>query len=279
MTEALAGPYCAMMLGDLGADVIKVERPEVGDQARSWGPPFLEGESAYFLSVNRNKRSVALDIKDAADHKTLLDLLGTADVFVTNNPRMDSLRRAALDPESLHDSNPGLVYAAISGYGHSGPKAGMPGYDMIAQGAAGLMALTGEPGSEPLRFPTPMADITAGLYTTIGILSALFARDREGHAGAAGRVVDVALVDAQPHVGRERCGYLLRHRRETPKAGERPSERGSLPTRPLQGQIHHRGRGVRPHLEPLLPGPGRRGHLGADPSLPPTRFVTSIARR
>ncbi len=196
MTEALAGPYCGMMLGDLGADVIKVERPGTGDQARRWGPPFMDGESAYYLSVNRNKRSIELDIKDAGDHAVLLRLLETADVFITNNPRMASLARAGLDPDSLERLNPRLVYAAISGYGHTGPRAGLPGYDMIAQGAAGLMALTGEPGSVPLRFPTPMADITAGLYALIGIQAALYARDRSNGTGR-GDFVDVALVDSQ----------------------------------------------------------------------------------
>ncbi len=196
MTEALAGPYCGMMLGDLGADVIKVERPGTGDQARRWGPPFMDGESAYYLSVNRNKRSIELDIKDAGDHAVLLRLLETADVYITNNPRMASLARAGLDPDSLERLNPRLVYAAISGYGHTGPRAGLPGYDMIAQGAAGLMALTGEPGSVPLRFPTPMADITAGLYALIGIQAALYARDRSNGTGR-GDFVDVALVDSQ----------------------------------------------------------------------------------
>ena len=114
MTEALAGPYCAMMLGDLGADVIKIERPKVGDQSRQWGPPFLEGESAYFLSVNRNKRSLALDIKNAADLGVMHRLVKRADVFITNNPRMESLRRAKSDPDTLCAMNPGLIYVAIS---------------------------------------------------------------------------------------------------------------------------------------------------------------------
>ncbi len=197
MTEALAGPHCAMMLGDLGADVIKVERVEGGDQARGWGPPFLGGESAYFLSTNRNKRSVALDIKSPDDLATLLRLLEDADVFITNNPRMESLRRYGLDPESVRTLNPRLVYAAISGYGHTGPRAGQPGYDVIAQGEGGLMALTGEEGSGPMRFPTAMADITAGLYTTIAIQSALYARDNAAAGCGTGDFIDVALVDAQ----------------------------------------------------------------------------------
>ena len=197
MTEALAGPYCAMLLGDMGADVIKIERPGRGDQARGWGPPFVQGESAYFLSVNRNKRSLELNIKEPQAHGLLLRLLKTADVFITNVPRMTSLKRAGIDPESLRRLNPRLVYAAISGYGHSGPKAGRGGYDIIAQGEAGLMAITGDAASAPIRFPTPMADITAGLYTLIGILTALYARDERVNGTGRGRFVDVSLVDSQ----------------------------------------------------------------------------------
>ena len=193
MSEALAGPYCAMMLGDLGADVIKIERPKVGDQSRQWGPPFLEGESAYFLSVNRNKRSLALDIKNSADLGVMHRLVKRADVFITNNPRMESLRRAQIDPDTLRAMNPKLIYIAISGYGHTGPKANRGGYDIIAQGEAGLMALTGNPEDGPMRFPTPMADITAGLYALVGTLSALRVRDQSGK----GQFIDVALVDSQ----------------------------------------------------------------------------------
>ena len=196
MTEALAGPYCAMLLGDLGADVIKVERPGVGDQARGWGPPFLETESAYFLAVNRNKRSIELDIKSADDLRVLRTLIDRADVFVTNNPRLDSLARAGLDPAALRGANPRLVYAAISGYGHTGPKANRSGYDIIAQGEAGLMALTGPVDGGPSRFPTPMADISGGIYATLGVLAALYARDRSSGTNA-GQFIDVALVDAQ----------------------------------------------------------------------------------
>jgi crotonobetainyl-CoA:carnitine CoA-transferase CaiB-like acyl-CoA transferase len=193
MSEALAGPYCAMMLGDLGAEVIKIERPKVGDQSRQWGPPFLEGESAYFLSVNRNKRSLALDIKNSADLGVMHRLVTRADVFITNNPRMESLRRAQIDPDTLRAMNPQLIYVAISGYGHTGPKANRGGYDIIAQGEAGLMALTGNPEDGPMRFPTPMADITAGLYALVGTLSALRVQDQSGK----GQFIDVALVDSQ----------------------------------------------------------------------------------
>jgi crotonobetainyl-CoA:carnitine CoA-transferase CaiB-like acyl-CoA transferase len=197
MTEALAGPYCAMLLGDLGADVIKVERPGDGDQARGWGPPFLEGESAYFLAVNRNKRSVELDIKRADDLDVLHTLVGRADVFLTNNPRLESLGRSQLDPATLRARHPRLVYGAISGYGHTGPKANRAGYDIIAQGEAGLMALTGPVEGGPSRFPSPMADISGGIYTCMGVLAALYARDNRATGTNVGQLVDVALVDAQ----------------------------------------------------------------------------------
>jgi crotonobetainyl-CoA:carnitine CoA-transferase CaiB-like acyl-CoA transferase len=197
MTEALAGPYCAMMLGDLGADVIKVERRGVGDQSRGWGPPFLDGESAYYLSVNRNKRSIEIDIKNDSDLAVLHTLIERADVFITNNPRMDSLQRAQLDPDYLRGANRRLIYTAISGYGHTGPKANRGGYDIIAQGEAGLMALTGEPKGGPNRFPTPMADISSGIYATLGILAALYARDAKANGSGNGQFIDVALVDAQ----------------------------------------------------------------------------------
>jgi formyl-CoA transferase len=197
MTEALAGPYCAMLLGDLGADVIKVERPGDGDQARGWGPPFLEGESAYFLSINRNKRSIELDAKSAADLRVLHTLIGRADVFLTNNPRLESLARTSLDPTTLRAKHPALIYGAISGYGHTGPKANRGGYDIIAQGEAGLMALTGPIEDGPSRFPSPMADISGGIYTCMGVLAALYARDSRATGSGTGQLVDVALVDAQ----------------------------------------------------------------------------------
>jgi crotonobetainyl-CoA:carnitine CoA-transferase CaiB-like acyl-CoA transferase len=197
MTEALAGPYCAMLLGDLGADVVKVERPGDGDQARGWGPPFLEGESAYFLSINRNKRSIELDTKNAGDLRVLQTLIGRADVFLTNNPRLTSLARVSLDPKTLRSRHPRLVYGAISGYGHTGPKANRGGYDIIAQGEAGLMALTGPVEGGPTRFPSPMADISGGIYTCMGVLAALYARDNRAAGSGEGQLIDVALVDAQ----------------------------------------------------------------------------------
>ncbi len=220
MTEALAGPYCAMMLGDLGADVIKIERLGEGDQSRKWGPPFLEGESAYFLSVNRNKRSLELDVKDAEDAGVLQRLLATADVFVTNNPRRASLERLGLDAGSLRRRFPALVHVAISGYGHSGPKAGRAGYDLIAQGEAGLMALTGAESDGPMRFPTAMADISAGVYATLGALAALYRRDRSGGSGE-GAAIDVSLLDSQ-------VAWLANIGSTCLATGERPVKIGNL---------------------------------------------------
>jgi crotonobetainyl-CoA:carnitine CoA-transferase CaiB-like acyl-CoA transferase len=232
MTEALAGPFCAMLLGDLGADVIKIERPEVGDQARSWGPPFLEGESAYFLATNRNKRSIELDIKEPADADLLRRLVARADVFLTNNPRLDSLARAGLDPAVLRARHPRLVYGAISGYGHTGPKANRSGYDIIAQGEAGLMALTGPPDGGPSRFPAPMADISGGIYTCLGVLAALYARD--SNSAGTGQFVDVALVDAQ-------TSWLANIGGSYFATGERPARLGNAhpsvtPYQPMQAR-------------------------------------------
>ncbi len=193
VTQALAGPYCTMLLGDMGADVIKVETPGGGDQSRGWGPPFVEGESTYFLSINRNKRSLTLDIKSPEGQRVLHQLVTSADVFVCNIPKESSRQRAGVDVATLQALNPRLIYCQISGYGSTGPYAERPGYDLIAQGEAGLMSVTGEPDGEPMRYPIPIADITTGLYSTIGILAALFNRERTGQ----GQALDMTLMESQ----------------------------------------------------------------------------------
>ena len=193
LTEALAGPYCAMMLGDFGADVIKVERPGVGDQSRTWGPPFVATESAYFLATNRNKRSITLDYDQPQGGEILRRLLARADIFVCNQPSMTSLKRRGIDPEALRSRHPRLIYCAITGYGFTGPKAGQPGYDILAQAEAGVMSFTGEPGGDPVRFPIAIADMTTGMYAAMGILAALYARERTGQ----GDFLDMALFDSQ----------------------------------------------------------------------------------
>lgn len=194
LSEALAGPYCAMLLGDLGGDVIKVERPVVGDHSRTWGPPFIGTESAYFLATNRNKRSIAIDYDDPLGRDVLGRLLATADVFVCNQPSLESLSRRGIEPATLRAMYPRLIYCSITGYGFTGPKAGLPGYDILAQAEAGLMSFTGEPDDGPMRFPIAIADLTTGIYSAMGILGALFARERNG---GQGDLLDMALFDSQ----------------------------------------------------------------------------------
>jgi len=193
LTEALAGPYCAMLLGDFGADVIKVERPKTGDQSRGWGPPFVGTESAYYLAANRNKRSIALDYDDPQGAEILQRLLARADVFITNQPSRASLRKRAIDPETLRAKYPRLIHCSITGYGFTGPKAERPGYDILAQAEAGLMSVTGDPDGGPMRYPIPIADLTCGMYATMGILGALLAREKTG----SGQFLDMSLFDSQ----------------------------------------------------------------------------------
>ena len=193
MTEALAGPYCAMLLGDFGADVIKVERPGVGDQSRGWGPPFVGSESAYYLAANRNKRSITLNYNHPRGAEALQKLLASADVFIINQPSLASLQKRGIDPDSLSAKHPRLIYCSITGYGLAGPKAGMPGYDILAQAEAGVMSFTGEPGGGPMRYPIAIADMTCGMYAAMGILAALFAREKTGR----GQLIDMALFDSQ----------------------------------------------------------------------------------
>src|SRR5277367_5793326 len=194
LTEALAGPYCAMLLGDFGADVVKVERRGTGDHARAWGPPFVHGESAYFLAANRNKRSLTLDYDHPRGRELLEKLIASADVFIINQPSLASLQKRGLDPETLTVRYPRLIYCAISGYGlQSSPKAGSSGYDIIAQAEAGVMSFTGEPQGEPVRYPVAIADMTCGIYAAMGILAAVHAREKSGR----GQFLDMALFDSQ----------------------------------------------------------------------------------
>ena len=193
LSEALAGPYCAMLLGDFGADVIKVERPGVGDQSRGWGPPFVGGESAYFLGANRNKRSVALNYDHPRGAEALRKLIAKADIFITNQPSLASLKRRGIDAETLREKNARLIYCSITGYGFTGPKAGRPGYDILAQAEAGVMSFTGEPDGGPMRYPIAIADMTCGMYSAMGILAALYAREKTGR----GQFLDMALFDSQ----------------------------------------------------------------------------------
>lgn len=214
-TQALAGPYCGMMLGDLGADVIKIERPGSGDQSRNWGPPFLGQESAYYLAVNRNKRSITLNIAKKEGQEILHQLIDKADIFLTNLPRLASMKKYNIDYETSSRRNPGLIYGMISGYGHTGPRAGDPGYDLAAQGESGTMYLTGDPAGPPARFPTPIADMTAGIFTLIGVLAALHARHQSGQ----GQMIDVSLLESQMTWLENYAGEYFATNEEPPRRG------------------------------------------------------------
>ncbi|WP_323096097.1 CoA transferase [Intrasporangium sp. YIM S08009] len=187
LTRALAGPHATMMLGDLGARVIKVEAPGRGDDTRGWGPPFVgpdgQREATYYLSANRNKESITLDLKDAADKDVLLALVDRADVLVENF-RTGVLERLGLGIESLMERNPRLVVLSITGFGHDGPEGGRAGYDQIAQGEAGLMSLTGSGPDDPQRVGVPIADLLSGMYGAYGIVAALNERHRTGRGTA-----------------------------------------------------------------------------------------------
>ena len=198
ITRALAGPYCTMMLGDLGADVIKVERPGVGDETRGWGPPFVgkpygpyPGESAYFIAANRNKRSVTVNIQSAAGQEIIRKLAGISDVLVENY-RTGDLDKLGLGYADLHQQYPKLIYCSVSGYGRTGPYADRPGYDAILQAEGGMMSITGPIEGPPSRAGIPIIDITSGMFASTAILAALRARDITGE----GQLVDISLFDS-----------------------------------------------------------------------------------
>ena len=198
LTRILAGPTCTQLLGDLGADVIKIERPGAGDDTRKWGPPYVEGrdgttaESAYYLCANRNKRSVAVDIAKPAGQALVKRLLAQCDVLVENF-KVGDLARYGLAYDQLQAAFPRLVYASITGFGQTGPYAPRAGYDYLAQGLGGIMSLTGAPDGEPMKVGVGIADVMCGMYAAVGILAALRHRDLTG----SGQQLDLALLDTQ----------------------------------------------------------------------------------
>lgn len=192
LTRILSGPFATMTLADLGADVIKIENPTSGDDTRHWGPPFQGDEAAYFLSVNRNKRSLAIDLKDTQGGALVRGLAEHADVVVENF-RPGTAERLGLGYPQLSATNPGIIYASISGYGQTGPYATQPGYDAIAQAVSGMMSVTGDPDGPPARVGVSAADVGAGMWAVIGVLTALHARHATGH----GQWVDISLLDGQ----------------------------------------------------------------------------------
>ncbi|MDR3565685.1 MAG: CoA transferase [Negativicutes bacterium] len=191
LTRVLAGPYASMMLADYGADVVKIETPEIGDDSRGFGP-FVGKESAYFMSLNRGKRSMTLNLKEAAAQDLFREMVKKADI-VLENYRPGTMEKFGLGYEELRKINPQIIYAACSGFGHSGPYMEKAAYDVIVQGMGGIMSITGHEGGEPTRVGASVGDITAGLFTVIGVLTALYARSLTGQ----GQKVDVGMLDCQ----------------------------------------------------------------------------------
>jgi crotonobetainyl-CoA:carnitine CoA-transferase CaiB-like acyl-CoA transferase len=191
LTRVLSGPYCTMLLADMGARVIKIEQPGKGDDTRAWGPPFVDEESAYFLSINRNKESVTLDFKQPEGRAILDRLIARSDVLVENF-RPGTLAKQKLDYESLAARHPRLVYCSISGFGQTGPRSREPGYDAVIQAEGGLMSITGAADGPPYRLGVAIADIVSGMFAAHGVTLALYARERTGR----GQAVDVGMLDS-----------------------------------------------------------------------------------
>ncbi len=214
LSRVLAGPHCTMILGDLGATVIKVEQPGKGDDTRHFGPPYIAGESAYYLGLNRNKHSILIDFSTAEGKERLLKLLSTATVLVENF-RPGTLERQGLGYEALRAINPGLIYCSISGYGQTGPYALRPGYDFVAQAESGIMSVTGEVDGEPQRVGSPVGDISAGIYACISILAALRVRDRTGK----GQYIDISLLETTTSLLSNVASNYLISGEEAPRLG------------------------------------------------------------
>ncbi|HOW28160.1 MAG TPA: CoA transferase [Elusimicrobiota bacterium] len=214
-SRVLAGPFTSQILADFGAEVIKIENPDGGDDTRAWGPPFLNGESAYFLSANRGKKSVTMNLKEEKSRKLVLNLITKSDVILENF-RPGTMDRLGFGYPSVAQMNPKIIYCSISGYGQTGPFKDKPGYDLVAQGMSGVMALTGETDGSPFKVGTSIADLVAGLYAMQGILLALVARERTGK----GQRVDVSLLDGLVSLLSYQAGIYF-------ATGQAPTRRGN----------------------------------------------------
>ena len=214
LTRALSGPYCTMMLGDYGADVVKIEMPNVGDDTRNWAPPYIEGQSAYFLSVNRNKRGITLDLKSSKGRKIFLELTSGADVVVENFTS-GVTQRLKIDYEEVRKINPQIIYCSISGFGQTGPYRDRPAYDQIMQGMGGLMSITGMPNGEPVKVGVAITDIGAGMFSAYGILAALFHRSTTG----IGQYLDISMLDCEVAWLTYQAGYVFATGKAPGKAG------------------------------------------------------------
>ena len=232
LTRVLAGPYATMILGDLGADIIKVDMPVIGDDARHFGP-YMNSESAYFMSLNRNKRSITLNLKTEKGKQVLVEMVKKVDVIVENF-RPGTMEKLGLGYEDLKKINPKLIYAASSGYGHTGPYSKRAAYDAVVQAMGGLMSITGKEGGEPTRVGTSVGDITAGLFTTIGILAAINSRNETGK----GQKVDVAMLDCQVAILENAISrYVVTGEIPAPGGNKHPSIVPFEPFETVDGQI------------------------------------------
>jgi crotonobetainyl-CoA:carnitine CoA-transferase CaiB-like acyl-CoA transferase len=218
LTRALAGPYCTLLLGDMGADVVKVELPGSGDETRQWGPPFIAGESSYFLSVNRNKRSITLDLKSAAGLEALRRLTSTADVLVENF-RPGTMERLGLSYQQAQQLNPSLIFCSVSGFGQTGPRARQPAYDAILQGMGGVQYLSGDADGGPTRVGVPIADITAGMFAAYAVASALYWRERDPKR--CGQFIDTSMLGGQVALLTYQAGRYFATQRPPQRIGNR----------------------------------------------------------
>lgn len=215
LTRVVSGPFATMLLADLGADVVKVEEPGKGDESRRYGPPFQGGESAYFLAVNRGKRSIALDLRSEEGRATALALAARADVVVENF-RPGTMARLGLGRDALHAANPRLILCSITGFGAEGPDAARPGYDLIVQGESGIMDITGQPDGPPTKVGTSVADLVTGLYASQAVLAALRRRELSGRGGS----VEIAMLDAMASLLTFNAGIVF-------ATGRSPARRGN----------------------------------------------------
>lgn len=275
LTRILAGPTCTQLLGDLGADIIKIEKPGAGDDTRKWGPPYVTGddgaptmESAYYLSSNRNKRSVAIDIATKEGAALIRQLAAKCDVLLENF-KQGGLAKYGLAYDDLKEQLPGLVYCSITGFGQTGPNAHRAGYDLLAQGFGGVMSLTGEPEGEPMKVAVGIADVMTGMYASTAILAALRHRDATGE----GQHIDLALVDTQlSWMVNEGTNYLL--------SGEEPKRRGNQHANIVPYQVFEVADG---HVIVAVGNDGQFGKfcsiIGAPELASDARFSTNQARQ
>ncbi len=215
LTRILSGPYCTMMLGDMGADIIKVENPKGGDDTRGWGPPFLNGVSTYYISINRNKKSFTLNLKHGKGKEILTDLIRRSDV-VAENFRPGTLDKLGFPWEEVQRINPRAILTSVSGFGHTGPRASEPGFDVVIQGEGGLMSITGEPDGPPTKIGASVADIVAGMLAAQGTILALYHREKTGK----GQKVDISMLDGQ-------VALLTYHANSFFATGATPPRRGN----------------------------------------------------